>query len=369
MASAQILLAMLLTLHVPIAFAFGMLSVHPCEKGAAGAQHVITMCSAAPGPAVCTSVGPPSTAIFAAEDGSGGVDGPYSLVMISLFRLAFGHALGYQSPRALSDYEGLVELARRLYTSLPGDDEREKCVGDLFRAFPSHPQLLQVSPFTPSAPPGKKKIPAEEVWNLLPPTSHLPPPTSHLPPSASQDNRLSAELLGMLTSTLFPFLVGPCHVEQWDRTARTETDPPEQWRSKVVIERWLTCVITTHSFDTHPFTHFMLGCLSSAAPSLKCRSAMTYIHVHAYISKVVIERCRFLEASQCKGMCLGLCKRPSEAYFTERGLPLSMTPNFEDGSCEMVWGRTPQDEDMDGANLACFGDCALLRGRHGERQA
>jgi len=264
---------MLLTLHVPIAFAFGILYAHPCEKGAAGAQSVATMCSAAPGPAACTSVGPPSTTIFAAEDGSGGVDGPYSLVMISLFRLAFGQALGYQSLRALWDYEGLVELARRLYTSLPGDAEREKCVGDLFRAFPSHPQLLQ-------------------------------------------DNRLSAELLGLLTSTLFPFLVGPCHVEQWDRTAGTETAPPEQWRSKVVIER-----------------------------------------------------CRFLEASQCKGMCLGLCKQPSEAYFTERGLPLSMTPNFEDGSCEMVWGRTPQEEDMDGANLACFGDCALLRGRHGERQA
>lgn len=81
---------MLLTL--PIAFAFGTLSVYPCEKVATGTRPAqrVAMCSAAPRPAECASVGSPSTAIFAAQDGQGGVDGPYSLMMIGLFRLAFG---------------------------------------------------------------------------------------------------------------------------------------------------------------------------------------------------------------------------------------------------------------------------------------
>lgn len=70
-----------------------------------------------------------------------------------------GQALGYQSARALSDYEGLVDLARQLYISLPGDAEREKCVGDLFRAFPSHPQLLQV---------GRRRVyPCKSAWKLV----------------------------------------------------------------------------------------------------------------------------------------------------------------------------------------------------------
>ena len=107
-----------------------------------------------------------------------------------------------------------------------------------------------------------------------------------------------------LADVLFPFLVGRCRVESWSREGSAEP-----WRSKVVIER-----------------------------------------------------CRFLDASSCKGMCTGLCKAPSESYFASIGLPLSMTPNFEDGSCEMVWGRTPRDDDMDGQDLGCYQTCSLLRG-------
>ena len=34
-------------------------------------------------------------------------------------------------------------------------------------------------------------------------------------------------------------------------------------------------------------------------------------------STVKVERCRYLEASKCKGTCMNLCKLPTEAFFKE----------------------------------------------------
>ena len=59
-------------------------------------------------------------------------------------------------------------------------------------------------------------------------------------------------------------------------------------------------------------------------------------------SGVKIKKCRYLEESGCVGMCINMCKIPTQKFFTESfGIPLTMTPNFEDFSCEMVFGRTP----------------------------
>lgn len=59
-------------------------------------------------------------------------------------------------------------------------------------------------------------------------------------------------------------------------------------------------------------------------------------------SGVVIKKCRYLEASGCVGMCVNMCKLPTQDFFTNQfGLPLTMTPNFEDMSCEMVFGQEP----------------------------
>ena len=53
-------------------------------------------------------------------------DGIYNLIMITLFRIAFARALGQQSSApwfpAASSYDGLVDMARKLYVALPGTD-------------------------------------------------------------------------------------------------------------------------------------------------------------------------------------------------------------------------------------------------------
>lgn len=230
--------------------------IHACRSPRA-ASSIRSCCTEAPGPV--EALPPPAEGGL---DAAAREDNAFDLTMISLFRLAFGRAVGWQSRRKLADYDGLVDIASRLHRSAATEEERTQRVAALFSAFPQRPQLLQ-------------------------------------------HNRWSCEGLAALSETLFPFLVGRCTVEKWQHAEGTSEE--ETWASKVVIER-----------------------------------------------------CRFLEASGCKGMCVGLCKRPSEAYFASLGLPVSFTPDFETGSCEMVWGRVPQEADLDGADLSCFRTCNVL---------
>ena len=45
-----------------------------------------------------------------------------------------------------------------------------------------------------------------------------------------------------------------------------------------------------------------------------------------------------------------MCKLPTQEFFTKDfGIPLTMTPNFEDFSCDMVFGKIPpplQEEEV-----------------------
>lgn len=57
-------------------------------------------------------------------------------------------------------------------------------------------------------------------------------------------------------------------------------------------------------------------------------------------SGIRIEKCRYLEQSGCVGMCINMCKLPTQDFFAQEfGFPLTLTPNFEDLSCEMVFGQ------------------------------
>lgn len=57
---------------------------------------------------------------------------------------------------------------------------------------------------------------------------------------------------------------------------------------------------------------------------------------------VLVHRCRVLEGTNCKGVCAKMCKIPTQRFFAEEwGVPLSMTPNFETGECQLTFGNTP----------------------------
>jgi Beta-carotene isomerase D27-like, C-terminal len=67
-------------------------------------------------------------------------------------------------------------------------------------------------------------------------------------------------------------------------------------------------------------------------------------------SAVQIKKCRYLADSGCVGMCVNMCKVPTQEFFTEKfGIPLTMTPNFEDLSCKMIFGQIPSPPEIDDA--------------------
>lgn len=77
-------------------------------------------------------------------------------------------------------------------------------------------------------------------------------------------------------------------------------------------------------------------------------------------SAVHIKKCRYLEQSGCVGMCVNMCKLPTQKFFTEQfGIPLTMTPNFEDLSCDMVFGQPPSSLETEEAyQQPCLVECA-----------
>ncbi|GMI98743.1 A. thaliana homolog of rice D27, DWARF27 [Hibiscus trionum] len=74
---------------------------------------------------------------------------------------------------------------------------------------------------------------------------------------------------------------------------------------------------------------------------------------------VYVKKCRFLEQSSCVGMCTNLCKIPSQTFIKDAlGMPVSMVPNFDDMSCEMIFGQDPPAPSDDPAlNQPCYKLC------------
>jgi hypothetical protein len=62
---------------------------------------------------------------------------------------------------------------------------------------------------------------------------------------------------------------------------------------------------------------------------------------------LVVEKCKFLQESNCKGMCLNSCKLPAQNLFAELGLPLRVSPNFATHECQWSFGELapPPTED------------------------
>ena len=93
---------------------------------------------------------------------------------------------------------------------------------------------------------------------------------------------------------------------------------------------YLTTVVTP------PFLQFLVG------PSRVNR------RVDGSVGGMVVEKCKFLQESGCKGLCLHQCKIPAQEFFSDTlGLPLTVIPNFETQECQWSWGQEPLPADID----------------------
>lgn len=63
---------------------------------------------------------------------------------------------------------------------------------------------------------------------------------------------------------------------------------------------------------------------------------------------LLVEKCKFLQESNCKGLCLHQCKIPAQQFFNEDlGLDLTVIPNFETQECQWSFGEKPLPPEED----------------------
>ena len=78
---------------------------------------------------------------------------------------------------------------------------------------------------------------------------------------------------------------------------------------------------------------------------------------------VLVKRCAVLEQSGCAGLCINMCKLPTERMFAEKwGMPLRMQPNFETCECQLSFGVSPPPLKQDATlPTGCIGSCPLAQ--------
>jgi len=77
---------------------------------------------------------------------------------------------------------------------------------------------------------------------------------------------------------------------------------------------------------------------------------------------VYAERCRFLEETNCKGLCLHMCKLPTQQFFKETlGLDMTMTPDYETYECRLSFGMVPKPvEEDESIPKGCLQGCGAV---------
>jgi hypothetical protein len=112
------------------------------------------------------------------------------------------------------------------------------------------------------------------------------------------------------------------------------------------------------AFFTRPFLHFLVGNMTLTQRALGDERA----------GGVLVERCAVLEHGGCKGLCLHMCKIPTERMFAARwGLPLTMRPNFETYECQLSFGLAPLPIDLDPyIPIGCLSHCPAAGAIHGD---
>ena len=101
------------------------------------------------------------------------------------------------------------------------------------------------------------------------------------------------------------------------------------------------------SVVTPPFLKFLVG------PS------RTNYRKDGQLGGIVVEKCKFLQESGCKGLCLHQCKLPAQQFFADQlKVPVTVEPNFATQECQWSWGQEPLPPAEDAAwPRGCLVDC------------
>jgi len=86
---------------------------------------------------------------------------------------------------------------------------------------------------------------------------------------------------------------------------------------------------------------------------------------------LVVDKCKFLQESGCKGLCMNQCKLPAQQFFQENlGLPLTVIPNFETQECQWSFGEKPLPVEQDPSfPRGCLVGCPTREALREENQA
>ncbi|XP_029129234.1 beta-carotene isomerase D27, chloroplastic isoform X2 [Cajanus cajan] len=101
--------------------------------------------------------------------------------------------------------------------------------------------------------------------------------------------------------------------------------------------------VAKHNFDPIQQQEVVIQALHKAFPK-PILSFVRESEVNGRREKniVYVKKCRFLEETNCVGMCINLCKMPSQKFIKDSlGMSVNMVPNFDDMSCEMIFGQDP----------------------------
>lgn len=157
-------------------------------------------------------------------------------------------------------------------------------------------------------------------------TKELPEGVTYAEHSKEQNTMVKKTLAALMTPVLPPFYrifmsgIVPKLGTEWDGK---QIGP---W----FYAPWLTTIVTPIFFG------FLVG------PSRPNRRS------DGQRGGLVVEKCKFLQESGCKGLCLHQCKIPAQDFFREElGLDLTVKPNFVTQECQWSFGEKPLTPDED----------------------
>jgi len=246
-------------------------------------------------------------------------DGPLALLLISVFTRKLAAAAGAPAtlpPRTQVTYDDFVRVARDDIMGGGGGAGRGPRLGaEQQRAL---------------------------VRSVL--LSLVPPGLPALCRAVFRPAQWTAELNARIAASTFSWLVGEMEL----REAEVVVERRPKARSGGATASAAAAAVNAGGLITQPLAAAVVGAYQQAGQD---DDTDEYDEVTRLQRSVVhIKRCRFLEASGCAGACVHMCKLPTQDFLTrDFGLALTMTPNFDDLSCDMVFGQAPLPPERDPA--------------------